>query len=81
MTHAELMADSAARYNTKREIALARADLERQIAFLDSIHTGCGSCQHYGGRGIGCKLAGGQEPPDDVLPVGCDSWLWDQIPF
>lgn len=70
-----------ARFTTKQEIAEARADLVSQIAFLDSINTGCAFCEHGSPSGTACKLANWQEPPKDVQAVGCSSWVFNGIPF
>jgi hypothetical protein len=53
--------------------------LRMEISFLESIHTGCGSCDAFDGRG--CKRAGGVEPPPEVKAQGCPEWKWDEIPF
>lgn len=70
---------SEAQYTTKKEIAKRIEVLRMEISFLESIHTGCGSCDAFDGRG--CKRAGGVEPPPRVKEQGCPEWKWDEIPF
>ena len=70
---------SEALYTTKKEIAKRIEVLRMEISFLESIHTGCGACDAFDGRG--CKRAGGVEPPPEVKEQGCPEWKWDEIPF
>ena len=70
---------SEAIYTTKKEIAKRIEVLRMEISFLESIHTGCSSCDAFDGRG--CKRAGGVEPPPEVKAQGCPEWKWDEIPF
>lgn len=70
---------SEALYTTKKEIAKRIEVLRMEISFLESIHTGCSSCDAFDGRG--CKRAGGVEPPPEVKAQGCPEWKWDEIPF
>lgn len=70
---------SEALYTTKKEIAKRIEVLRMEISFLESIHTGCSSCDAFDGRG--CKRAGGVEPPPEVKVQGCPEWKWDEIPF
>ena len=70
---------SEAQYTTKKEIAKRIEVLRMEISFLESIHTGCSSCDAFDGRG--CKRAGGVEPPPEVKAQGCPEWKWDEIPF
>lgn len=64
---------------TKKEIAQRIIELKREIEFLESIKTGCESCDAFDGRG--CKRANGLEPPSEVKAHGCQEWKWDKIPF
>lgn len=66
-------------YTTKKEIAHRIKALKQEITFLESIDTGCLSCDAFDGRG--CKRAGGVEPPPEVKQAGCPEWKWDEIPF
>jgi len=66
-------------YTTKKEIARRIKALKQEISFLESINTGCESCDAFDGRG--CKRAGGVEPPPEVKEQGCPEWKWDEIPF
>lgn len=66
-------------YTIKKEIAKRIEVLRMEISFLESIHTCCGSCDAFDGRG--CKRAGGVEPPSEVKEAGCPEWKWDEIPF
>ncbi|WP_415035306.1 hypothetical protein [Azonexus sp.] len=70
---------SEALYTTKKEIAKRIEVLRMEISFLESINTGCASCDAFDGRG--CKRAGGVEPPPEVKAQGCPEWKWDEIPF
>lgn len=75
----EARPQSTVRYTTKKEIALRINECRREIAFLESINTGCGFCEAFDGRG--CQRAGGQIPPTEVKATGCPEWRWDEIPF
>ncbi len=39
----------------------------------------CIDCIHWQHRG--CGLAGGVEPPAEVVKAACPEWSWDEIPF
>ncbi|CAB4154566.1 hypothetical protein UFOVP653_11 [uncultured Caudovirales phage] len=67
-------------YSTKGEIDARISALHRELAFLEQINTGCGTCQHFVAGRV-CALAGHVEPPAEVKQVGCGSWLWDGVPF
>lgn len=42
----------------------------------------CASCLQWNDETKGCKVSGGQTPPEDVQKNGCQSWVvWDEIPF
>lgn len=38
----------------------------------------CRHCKHWQN---GCKAAGGQMPPAHLQKPGCDTWMWDGVPF
>lgn len=58
-------------------INLARREMEHWQGILrDKACTNCKEWQHRG-----CGLAGGVEPPAEVVKAGCDSWAWDLLPF
>jgi hypothetical protein len=38
----------------------------------------CGNCLHWQN---GCKLAGGQMPPQHIQDAGCKEWAWNSCPF
>jgi hypothetical protein len=38
----------------------------------------CRNCLHWKS---GCKLAGGQTPPEHVQKAGCGEWEFDGCPF
>ena len=60
-------------------------------SFIENLETkkGCISCYNWSGGcdtkagwNGGCKLAGGAQPPQDVIQNGCESWeLFDSIPY
>lgn len=52
---------------------------ERDIAFLKQIKTNCTTCEHYNASGF-CKLHQGK-PPAEFVAIGCDDWLFDDVPF
>lgn len=58
-------------------INIARREMEYwQNILRDKLCEDCENFQHNG-----CKLAGGIAPPPEVQKVGCDSWVYDEIPF
>jgi hypothetical protein len=54
--------------------------LKTLTAFVESqdVSKSCQSCMHWA---MGCKLAEGQMPPEQVQKEGCQSWAWDGIVF
>lgn len=66
---------------TPGEIQVKINIARREMEFWQEILTrkSCNDCAHFP-SGV-CKLAGGIKPPDEVIPVGCDHWSWDEIPF
>ncbi len=60
----------------KIKVAEREADYWRQVLKKKS----CLDCLYYG-HGLGCRLADGAEPPEEVKKAGCESWEWDEIPF
>ena len=42
----------------------------------------CASCLQWDSENEGCKVSGGQKPPEYIQKNGCPSWvIWDEIPF
>ena len=42
----------------------------------------CASCLQWDGENKGCKVSGGQKPPEHIQKSGCPSWVvCDEIPF
>lgn len=53
----------------------------RELSRMQSIKVSCQSCEHYSFRS-GPECAKWQSrPPPDVMPVGCDEWTYDHVPF
>lgn len=65
--------------STKKDIARRLEELRLEKSFVESINTGCGTCDAFNGRG--CKRADGAEPPPEVKAEGCPEWRFDGIPF
>lgn len=64
---------------TKTELQ-AKIDLyTRELNTLKSIPVRCNSCEHGASNGW-CKLAD-CAPPPEVRNVGCDAWVFDEVPF
>lgn len=59
--------------NTKIEL------FHRELRTLEAIKPNCNTC-NFGSRSNWCDKFQAV-PPADVTPVGCDDWLFDQIPF
>lgn len=58
---------------------LALESAERTYRFFKNIRVHCPSCRYFGIRGMCDRW--GQQVPVDVQPVGCDDWVYDDIPF
>lgn len=59
------------------KINIARREMEYwQNVLRDKSCEDCRQWQHRG-----CGMAGGAEPPPEIVKVGCDAWSWDEIPF
>lgn len=72
---------------SKAELALSRIAITALHGRLMSVETKCDSCQSRGGRYNAervfesfCRHWQATIPPD-VLPVGCDAWTYESIPF
>lgn len=63
---------------TKREIVRKIESLRQEIAFLESIQTGCHTCMDWCFNE--CNRYG-EKPPPDVILIGCSEWNWDEVPF
>lgn len=59
------------------KINIARREMEYWQDILAKKN--CRDCKHW--AHVGCGLAGGVVPPDDVIKTGCPEWAWDCIPF
>jgi hypothetical protein len=55
---------------------------EREVKALRSIKVSCQTCEYYhlSGSRPHCGKFDAQ-PPAEVLPVGCEEWSYDDIPF
>jgi hypothetical protein len=62
------------------EKARVLSALKTLTAFAETMEVSksCPSCLHWAN---GCKLAGGQMPPEHVQKAGCPSWDWDGVVF
>lgn len=56
-----------------------RDGLRLRLSTLDRVKVRCESCQNFQQRGQ-CALAE-SAVPKEVQAVGCDEWVWDEIPF
>ena len=63
------------RIELKTKIELFR----RELKLLESIKVGCLSCEHGTRKGWCDKFEAA--PPSDVIDVGCDEYVYDEIPF
>ena len=61
----------------KRELLSA---IKTLLAHLEATpdKKSCGSCEHW--RGDRCSLANAV-PPSQVQAEGCESWVFDEVPF
>lgn len=55
------------------------AVLKKELAVLEGVKVECATCRHFARNGV-CSLFNA-EPPVDVINAGCESWVWDEIPF
>lgn len=63
---------------TRTQLSHAISVHEREVQWLKKIDTGCGGCNYLvGGH---CNLWDAP-PPSEVIPVGCEQWVYDEIPF
>ena len=56
---------------------------EREARRLRSIElscVNCNNCEHFKNRGGLCGMYDAAPPPE-VLSVGCDQWLYNEVPF
>lgn len=51
-----------------------------QVSRLQALSPACSTCSHYTVRDRMCAKFNAR-PPEDVIPVGCDEWDMDSIPF
>jgi hypothetical protein len=55
-----------------------REALRTRVQMLDAINVNCSSCREWKkGR---CTLAD-EVPPAAVQAVGCEQWIWDEVPW
>jgi hypothetical protein len=52
---------------------------QREATALARIKTDCSQCEHGMRRGL-CGLYNAPVPPD-VARVGCDAWVYNEVPF
>ena len=63
----------------KQQIQMKIEMLERELIITKSIPTNCNSCEYFVHAPVCSKW---QSPvPNEVRPVGCDDFVYDQIPF
>ena len=62
---------------TRIELDVQRTALRRMLTTLDAVKVECRTCVAW--VGSTCEKYG--PPPPEVVPVGCDEWTFDQIPF
>jgi hypothetical protein len=62
---------------TRIELDVQRTALRRMLTTLDAVKVECRTCGAW--AGATCEKYG--PPPADVVPVGCDEWQFDDIPF
>jgi len=61
----------------RNEFADRIADCKKELDYLTSRPTGCNGCSRYTNNV--CGLHG--PVPEDFVPVGCDQWDFDDVPF
>lgn len=61
---------------------LAHEMAEKHYRMVASIKVECESCEFFAGltRARLCQKWGATPPPE-VIPVGCEEWVYDLIPF
>lgn len=62
---------------TRIELDVQRTALRRMLTTLDAVKVECRTC----GAWVGSTCAKYGPPPAEVVPVGCDEWVFDWIPF
>jgi hypothetical protein len=45
---------------------------------LDAVSVNCSSCKEWR---VGRCLLADAVPPADVQAIGCEQWIWDEVPF
>lgn len=66
---------------TKTELGIRVELFERELTRLRAIKVHCQSCEHYGYKIKPACAKYEADIPPDVVPVGCDEWSYDFIPF
>jgi len=65
---------------TKTELQLKKDMLEKELSKLNSIKLSCHNCESFAWPRGYCQRYQ-SEVPKDVQSAGCDSWVYDEIPF
>ena len=63
----------------KQQIQMKIDMLERELKITKSIPINCNSCEHFVHAPVCSKYK--SPVPKDVQAVGCDDFVYDQIPF
>ena len=53
----------------------------KELQLLQKIDQGCSGCDYSEHRRDGTCRKWNQTVPVDVRKVGCNEWVWDEIPF
>ena len=55
-----------------------REALRTRVQMLDAVNVSCSSCKEWK---VGRCLLADEVPPTAVQSVGCEQWIWDEVPF
>ena len=65
----------------KKDVQMLIAEYRKHIKELEEIKTGCKTCQKFNHDTTSiCKLYDEVVPPE-IITVGCEEWIFDEIPF
>lgn len=52
---------------------------KRELDFLMAVEAGCNRCAKFSSSSKKCADFG--EVPADFIAIGCDNWIFDDVPF
>ena len=65
----------------RHDMQILIAEYRKHIKELEEIKTGCKTCQEFDHNTASiCKLCD-EIVPAEVITVGCEAWIFDEVPF